>query len=102
MCTYALLAVPASFFADFMGITLVESGRAFSYYMPLVTLGIAMGMLWLAGGKKLLFSKDGFVFGLIGGLAAGGTALCTNLLTLLPLGGTFAEVLVLLTGVKQD
>ena len=25
LCTYALLAVPASFFADFMGITLVES-----------------------------------------------------------------------------
>ncbi|MHA1466124.1 MAG: L-lactate permease, partial [Candidatus Heimdallarchaeaceae archaeon] len=99
LCTYALLAVPASFFADFMGITLVESGRAFSYYMPLVTLGIAIGMLWLAGGKKLLFSRDGLLFGLIGGLSAGGTALFTNLLTLLPLGGTFAEVLVLLTGV---
>jgi len=100
LCTYALLAVPASVFADFMGITLVESGRAFSYYMPLVTLGIAMGMLWLAGGKKLLFSKDGLLFGLIGGLTAGGTALCTNLLgILLPLGSSFAEVLVLLTGI---
>lgn len=99
LCTYALLAVPASVFADFMGITLVESGRAFSYYMPLVTLGIAMGMLWLAGGKKLLFSKDGLLFGLIGGLTAGMTALGTNLLTLLPLGNSFAEVLVLLTGV---
>ncbi len=99
LCTYALLAVPASFFADFMGITLVESGRAFSYYMPLVTLGIAIGMIWLAGGKKLLFSKDGLLFSLIGGLTAGGTALGINLLTLLPLGGYFAEVLVLLTGV---
>jgi lactate permease len=99
LCTYALLAVPASVFADFMGITLVESGRAFSYYMPLVTLGIAMGMLWLAGGKKLLFSKDGLLFGLIGGLTAGMTALGANLLTLLPLGNSFAEVLVLLTGV---
>jgi lactate permease len=101
LCTYALLAVPASVFVDSMGgsITLAEAGRAFSYYMPLVTLGIAIGMLWLAGGKKLLFSKDGLLFGLIGGLTAGGTALCTNLLSFFPISDSFAEVLVRLTGV---
>ena len=101
LCTYALLAVPASFFADFMGISLVESGRAFSYYMPLVTLGIAMGMLWLAGGKKLFFSKDGLLFGLVGGLTAGGSAILVNLVGLLPAEffRNIATALVSLTGV---
>ncbi|MBY9001362.1 MAG: L-lactate permease [Candidatus Heimdallarchaeota archaeon] len=101
LCTYALLAVPASFFADFMGISLVESGRAFSYYMPLVTLGIAMGMLWLAGGKKLLFSKDALLFGVVGGLTAGCSAVLVNMVGLLPLDffRNIATALVPLTGV---
>ena len=92
LCTYALLAVPAVFFADFMGITLVESGRAFSYYMPLVTLGIAFGMLWLAGGRDLLFSKDALSFGLVGGIAAGGTAVLSNLLGIVTLTGVVSGV----------
>lgn len=92
LCTYALLAVPAVFFADFMGITLVESGRSFSYYMPLVTLGIAFGMLWLAGGKKLLFSKDALTFGLVGGIAAGGTAVLSNLLGIVTLTGVISGI----------
>ena len=80
LCTYALLAVPASFFADFMGISDQASGLAFSYYMPLVTTGIALGMLFLAGGKKLLFSKDGIIFSLVGGISTGVIAICSNLI----------------------
>ncbi|MHA1303955.1 MAG: L-lactate permease, partial [Candidatus Heimdallarchaeaceae archaeon] len=96
LCTYALLAVPAVFFAEFMGIPLQEAGLAFSYYMPLVTLGIAFGMLYLAGGKDLLFSKDGLLFGIIGGLTAGGTAILSNYLGIVKLTGVIAGILTAL------
>ncbi len=96
LCTYALLAVPASFFADFMGITLTASGIAFSYYMPLITTGIGLGMLWLAGGRKLLFSKDGLTFSLIGGLTAGCSAIVSNQLGIVTLTGVIAGIVTAL------
>jgi lactate permease len=112
LTTYALLAVPAEFFAFFMKDSLivsqidqlsllsnhiletelVASGIAFSFYMPLVTIGIALGMLWLGGGRKLLFSKDGVIFGLTAGTAAGGTAILANLLEMVKLTGVIAGV----------
>ncbi|MHA1258934.1 MAG: L-lactate permease [Candidatus Heimdallarchaeaceae archaeon] len=106
LCTYALLAVPAVVFADFMGITLESAGLNFSFYMPLVTLGIALGMLWLAGGKKLLFSKNGLTFSIVGGLTAGSAAIVSNLLGLVTLTGVFsgiitASVLVLVAYIKK-
>lgn len=90
LCTFALLAVPAVFFADFMGIPLQEAGFVFSVFMPLVTMGIAFGMLWLAGGKKLLFSKDGIIFALVGSLTAGGTTVLTNYFGIVTLTGVIA------------
>ncbi len=110
LTTYALLAVPAEFFAFFMKDTLilsqidqlsllsnhiiepelVASGIAFSFYMPLVTIGIALGMLWLGGGRKLLFSKNGIIFGLTAGITAGGTAILANLLEMVKLTGVIA------------
>ncbi|MCG3255582.1 MAG: L-lactate permease, partial [Candidatus Heimdallarchaeota archaeon] len=112
LTTYALLAVPAEFFAFFMKDTLilsqidqlsllsnhiiepelVASGIAFSFYMPLVTIGIALGMLWLGGGRKLLFSKDGIIFGLTAGITAGGTAILANLLEMVKLTGVIAGI----------
>ncbi|MCE7743138.1 MAG: L-lactate permease [Candidatus Heimdallarchaeota archaeon] len=112
LTTYALLAVPAEFFASFMKDSLLVSniadlallghntlepqllaaGIAFSFYMPLVTLGIAFGMLWLGGGKKLLFSKDGLVFGLTGGIVCGGTAILANFLGMVKLTGVIAGI----------
>ncbi|MCG3260040.1 MAG: hypothetical protein H7644_09850 [Candidatus Heimdallarchaeota archaeon] len=110
LTTYALLAVPAEFFAFFMKDSLlisqidqlsllanhiiepelVASGIAFSFFMPLVTIGIALGMLWLGGGRKLLFSKDGIIFGLTAGITAGGTAILANLLEMVKLTGVIA------------
>ncbi|WP_371804024.1 L-lactate permease [Candidatus Lokiarchaeum ossiferum] len=90
LCTFALLAVPAVFFAEFMGIPLQEAGFAFSLYMPIITLGIAFGMLWLAGGKKLLFNKESLVFAITAGLVAGGTAIVTNYFGIVTLTGVIS------------
>ncbi len=112
LTTYALLAVPAEFFAFFMKDSLlvsqidklsllsnhiietelVGSGIAFSFYMPLVTIGIALGMLWLGGGRKLLFSRDGIIFGLTAGITAGGTAILANFLEMVKLTGVIAGI----------
>jgi len=116
LTTYALLAVPAEFFAFFMKDSLIisniadlawlghnsiepqllASGISFSFYMPLVTLGIAFGMLWLGGGKKLLFSKDGFIFGMTGGIVCGGTAILANFLGMVKLTGVIAGIVTAL------
>ncbi|MHA2001417.1 MAG: L-lactate permease [Promethearchaeota archaeon] len=90
LCTFALLAVPATFFAEFMGIPLQEAGFGFSLYMPLVTTGISFGMLWLAGGKKLLKSKDGILFAIVAGLSSGGTAILTNYFGIVTLTGVIS------------
>ncbi len=116
LTTYALLAVPAEFFSFFMKDSLIVSnianlawlgkntlepqllaaGIAFSFYMPLVTMGIAFGMVWLGGGKKLLFSKDGFIFGLTGGIVCGGTAILANFLGMVKLTGVIAGIVTAL------
>ncbi len=92
LCTFALLAVPAVFFAEFMGISLTESGFSFSFYMPLVTLGIALGMLWLAGGKKLLFNKESFLFASVGGLSAGGMTIVSTYFGIVTLAGVISGI----------
>ena len=74
--------------------------------MPLVSLGIALGMLYLAGGKDLLFSKDGFTFGIVGGLTAGVSAIISNYLGIVKLTGVVsgiitATVLVILALIKK-
>ena len=106
LCTFALLAVPAQFFAEFMGIPLQEAGFAFSLYMPLITLGIALGMLWLVGGKKLLFNKESLTFALTAGLVAGGTSIVTNYFGIVTLTGvisgmTTALALLLVAKIKK-
>ena len=78
----------------------------FSYYMPVVTLGIALAMLWLGGGSKLLFSKDGLIFGFAAGLTAGVTAIISNYLKVVTLTGVVAGivtavVLVLIARLKK-
>ncbi|MBD3192699.1 MAG: L-lactate permease [Candidatus Heimdallarchaeota archaeon] len=106
LCTFALLAIPAVIFQDVMsGLfnltplfpTLAESGFIFSVFMPVVTTGIALGMLYIAGGRKLLFKKESLLFAFVGGISAGGTALLINTLAkllnadgLVPLTGLFA------------
>ncbi len=106
LTTFALLAIPAVVFQKVMsGLfdltpifpTLAESGFIFSLFMPIVTTGISLGMMFIAGGKKMLFRKDSLLFAIIGGITAGGTSVLVNGLAkilevdgLVPLTGLFA------------
>jgi lactate permease len=109
LTTFALLAIPAVVFqATISGLfenafglenfpSLAESGFIFSLYMPVVTVGIAFGMMFIAGGRRMLFRKDSILFATVGGLTTGGTAVLVNGIAyvtkldgLVPLTGLFA------------
>ena len=107
LTTFALLAIPAVIFQSEMSTlfaplianfpTLAESGFIFSLFMPIVTTGIAFGMMFIAGGRKMLFKKESILFASVGGLTAGGTAILINGLAklfhtdgLVPLTGLFS------------
>ncbi len=116
LTTFALLAIPAVIFQGemsglfsefshlFPGLenfpTLAQSGFTFSLFMPVVTVGISLGMMFIAGGKKMLFNKRAILFACVGGLTTGGTAVLVNFLAktfemdgLVPLTGLFAGLL---------
>ncbi|MHA2264429.1 MAG: L-lactate permease [Candidatus Thorarchaeota archaeon] len=102
LTTYALLGVPAVVFrgeySRWAGeITLSSAGSVFSWFMPLVSLGIAVSMLWIAGGRKLLKNREGLMLAAVCGLTAGGMAIvCNVLLPLTTLTNVFAGASVLL------
>ncbi|MHA1244929.1 MAG: L-lactate permease [Candidatus Heimdallarchaeota archaeon] len=108
LTTFALLAIPAvvfqaeisNLFLITFGInfpSLAESGFIFSLFMPIVTTGIAFGMMFIAGGRKMLFKKESILFASVGGITAGGTAILVNGIAkwlqvdgLVPLTGLFS------------
>jgi lactate permease len=102
LTTYALLGIPAVVFTDQYSlwaspITLQQGGAVFSWYMPVVSMGIAISMLWIAGGRKLLLSRDGLALASICGFTAGLIAIvCNVLLPLTTLTNVFAGAAVLL------
>jgi lactate permease len=102
LTTYALLGVPVVVFQGQYTqwaepISLQAAGAVFSWFMPVVSLGIAVSMLWIAGGKELLFSREGVALAAICGLTAGGMAIvCNVLLPLTTLTNVFAGAMVLL------
>jgi lactate permease len=102
LTTFALLGVPAVVFKSEYSawgtiISLPEAGTVFAWFMPVVSLGIAISMLWIAGGRKLLFSKEGLILASICGLTAGLMAIvCNVLLPLTTLTDVFAGAAVLL------
>jgi lactate permease len=85
LTTYALLGVPAQVFTDVYSsvsgsdIELWFAGSVFAAFMPIVSVGIAVSMLWIAGGRKLLLNREGLVLAIIAGITAGGTAIICNL-----------------------
>ncbi|MHA2386392.1 MAG: L-lactate permease [Candidatus Thorarchaeota archaeon] len=101
LTTYALLGVPVVVFRGEYSqwaapITLQESGAVFAGFMPVVSLGIAISMLWIAGGRKLLFNREGLILAAICGLTAGGMAiLCNVIFPLTTLTNVFAGAMVL-------
>ena len=102
LTTFALLGVPAVVYHDQYSlwgtaITLQQAGTAFAWFMPVVSMGIAISMLWIAGGRKLLFNREGFMLAAICGITAGLMAIvCNFLLPLTTLTDVFAGAAVLL------
>jgi lactate permease len=102
LTTYALLGVPAVVFTGEYSswatpITLQEAGSVFAWFMPLVSMGIAISMLWIAGGRKMLLSREGVVLAGICGLTAGMMAIvCNVIFPLTTLTNVFAGAAVLL------
>ena len=85
LTTFALLAVPVDVFQVYYGqasgsaISATQAGSVFAAYMPVITVGIAVSMLWIAGGRKLLFNREGLLLALICGVTAGLSAIVCNL-----------------------
>ena len=104
LTTFSLLGVPVDVFQDYYrdttGIVLTasEAGSVFAVYMPLITVGIAVSMLWIAGGKKLLLNREGLFLAVICGVTAGFSAIICNLdfIGLTRLTNVVAGALVLL------
>lgn len=96
LTTFALLSIPAVVFADIMGIPLQEAGIVFSWFMPVITTGIAFGMLFIAGGVREMRDRESATFALVSGLTAGLTTIVVNQIGLTTLTGVFAGLMVML------
>lgn len=88
LCTYALLGVPVVVFSDLVGIPVPEVGIYFARYMPVISTCIAMAMMWVVGGWKMVIK--GLVPTLLAGLTAGFITIGMNYLRLIPLTGIVA------------
>ncbi len=88
LCTYALLGIPVVVFANFVGLPVNEVGGYFARYMPVISTCIALAMLWLAGGWKLLWR--GLIPTILAGVTAGLIAILMNRLGLVTLTGIAA------------
>jgi len=102
LTTFALLGVPAVVFTGEYSawgsvISLQEAGAVFAWFMPVVSLGIAVSMLWIGGGRKLLFNREGLIIATLCGLTAGFMAIvCNVIFPLTTLTNVFAGAAVLL------
>ncbi|MEM5776085.1 MAG: L-lactate permease, partial [Anaerolineaceae bacterium] len=88
LCTYALLGVPVVVFSGFVGLPVEEVGLYFARFMPVISSCIALGMLWIVGGWKLV--GKGMLPALVSGITAGLIAIGMNYLKLIPLTGVVA------------
>jgi lactate permease len=105
LCTYALLAIPAVVYTDVLGpiakaagvtLTLRDSGLIFARFIPFVTTGIALGMLWIVGRWRMVL--HGLVPALLTGLVAGLGCYLMAVADLVPLTGivTGAAIIVMI------
>jgi len=88
LCTYALLGIPVVVFANFVGLPVNDVGGYFARFMPVISTCIALAMLWLAGGWKLLWR--GIFPTILSGVTAGFIAIGMNALGLVTLTGIAA------------
>jgi len=92
LCTYALLGIPVVVFANFVGMPVNEVGGYFARFMPVISTCIALAMLWLAGGWKLLWR--GLLPTILVGVTAGLVAIGMNAMGLVTLTGIAAGLAV--------
>ncbi len=90
LCTFSLLGAPLVVYADLTGTPLVQSAQVFAKFLPVISTLIGFGMLWIAGGFKLM--REGIVPCIIAGVTNGGVAIAMGYLPALSSG-------VVLTGV---
>ena len=92
LCTYALLGIPAVVFSGFVGVPVTEAGGYFARYMPVISTCIALGMLWIAGGWRLV--RQGVFPAIVAGMTAGIVAIGMNAMGLVTITGIAAGVAV--------
>jgi lactate permease len=88
LCTYALLGIPVVVFANVTGQSVGEVGGYFARFMPVISTCIALGMLWIVGGWKMVWK--GLFPALLAGVSAGLIAIGMNALGLVTLTGVAA------------
>lgn len=94
LTTYALLGIPVVVFANFVGQPVDQVGGYFARFMPVISTCIALGMLWIVGGWKMLWR--GLLPALLSGLSAGVIAIGMNAIGLVTLTGVAAGLGVVL------
>ena len=88
LTTYALLGIPVVVFANTVGMPVNEVGIYFARFMPVISTCIALGMLWIVGGWKMMLK--GSIPALISGLTAGFICIGMSLLGLITITGIAA------------
>lgn len=94
LTTYALLGIPVVVFANFVGLPVNQVGGYFARFMPVISTCIALGMLWIVGGWKMLWR--GLLPALLSGLTAGIIAIGMNAIGMVTLTGVAAGLGVIL------
>ncbi|PWB50829.1 MAG: lactate permease [Anaerolineales bacterium] len=88
LTTYALLGVPVVVFANTVGLPVNEVGMYFARFIPVISTCIALGMLWIIGGWKMVWK--GIIPALISGLVAGFICVWMNKIGLITVTGIAA------------
>ncbi len=92
LCTYALLGIPVVVFSGFVGLPVNQVGGLFARYMPVISTCIALGMLWIAGGWRMV--RYGLLPALLSGVTAGLVAIAMNAAGMVTLTGVAAGLAV--------
>jgi lactate permease len=88
LCTYALLGIPVVVFSGFVGLPVNKVGGYFARFMPVISTCIALGMLWIVGGWKLI--RRGILPAVVAGVTAGLIAIGMNAIGMVTLTGVAA------------
>ena len=88
LTTYALLGVPVVVFSNLLGMPVQDVGIFFARFMPVISSCIALGMLWLIGGWKMVWR--GSIPAILSGLTAGFICIGMNELGLITVTGIAA------------